>query len=242
MQNVVLGEKDIAGYEGVVPGDFLLIRIKDTGHGMKKEVLNRILEPFYTTKTDGKGTGMGLSVVHGIVKSLNGLIKISSTPGRGSTFEILLPVYEPVCKPDHQMLDQIQNCEGDEKILVVDDDDTLAEMLRASLEYFGYKTTFFSSGNKALVHFKKNPGQYDLIISDITMPDMTGDTLVKYARSIQPDIPVILCTGYNESMDKNRVDQMNINALLYKPIPAKELVSTIRTVLDGGDHGQHSDY
>ncbi len=241
LQDVGLNEKDIAGYENVTPGDFILISVADTGHGMEKEVLNRILEPFFTTKTEGKGTGMGLSVVHGIIKSLNGLMKISSTPRLGSTFEIFLPVYEAVCEPDHQTLDQIKNCEGDEKILIVDDEESLAEMLRDSLEYFGYKPTFFSSSNEALAHFKENPDRYDLIISDIIMPDMTGESLVNNARAIQPDIPVILCTGYNESMDKNKLDLMNINALLYKPVPAKELVSAIRGVLDGGGYGQYSD-
>ncbi|WP_022663702.1 GAF domain-containing protein [Desulfospira joergensenii] len=242
LQDVVLDEKDIAGYEGVAPGEFIMIAVKDTGHGMEKEVLDRILEPFYTTKTEGKGTGMGLSVVHGIVKSLNGLMKISSASGRGSTFELFLPVHEPVCQPDHQMLDQIKSCEGNEKILVVDDEDTLAGMLRDSLEYFGYQTVFFSESKKALAHFRKEPDEYDLIISDITMPELTGDTLVKHARQVRPDIPVILCTGFNDALDQKKMDQMKINALLYKPVPARHLVSTVRTVLDGGTHGQYSDY
>ncbi len=242
LKDVILSAEDVVGYEGVLPGSFILISVKDTGHGMEKEVINRILEPFYTTKADGKGTGMGLSVVHGIVKSLKGFLKIYSTPGQGSVFEVCLPVHEKISALDHQMLTEIENCEGDEKILVIDDEETLAEMTHDSLEYFGYEATFFSDGKKALENFQKRSDEYDLIISDITMPGMTGDILVEQIRLIHPGMPVILCTGFNEFVDKEKADQMQVNALLYKPVPAKDLLLTIRSVLDGGNYGKHSDH
>lgn len=232
LEDVNLNSDDVSEYEGALPGHFLLISVKDTGHGMNKKVINRILEPFYTTKLNGKGTGMGLSVVHGIVKSLAGIIKISSAPEQGSRFDVLLPVYEKTVEPNHEMLMEIKDCEGDEKIMVIDDEKTLAEMLRDSLKHFGYHTTFFSSSEKALEHFKENIKTYDLIISDITMPEMTGDIFVEQIRSIDPGIPVILLTGFNESMNKEKMDSLHINALLYKPVPAKEMLSTIRAVLD----------
>lgn len=185
---------------------------------------------------------MGLSVVHGIVKSLEGMMKISSVPGRGSTFEVFLPIHEKRIELSYQKLAEIKNCDGDEKILVIDDEETLAEMIRDSLEYFGYEATFFSDSKKALEHFKRNLKTYDLIISDITMPDITGDILVKQIRLIHPGIPVILCTGFNEFIDKKILDSLQINALLYKPVPAKDLMTTIRTILNGGKNGKHTDH
>ncbi len=232
LKEVILNTEDVSEYEGVSPGHFLLISVKDTGHGMKKEVLKKTLEPFYTTKPSGKGTGMGLSVVHGIVKSLDGFIKIFSTLGKGSTFDVFLPVHEKNLASNHIMLTEIENCEGTEKILVIDDEETLAEMIRDSLEHFGYKATFFSNIQKALEHFKENLEIYDLIISDITMPEMTGDILVEQIRLLHPSVPVILLTGFNELVNSKKAESMQINALLYKPVPAKEMLSTIRTVLD----------
>ncbi len=242
LKNINLDKENLTGHEGVSPGHFLLISVTDTGCGMEKEVIARILEPFYTTKINGEGSGMGLSVVHGIVKSLEGLMKISSSPGQGSTFEVFLPIHEKNIRFNHQILTQIKNCKGDEKILVIDNEETLAEMTKDFLEYFGYKATFFSSSKKALEHFKENLETYDLIISDITMPDITGDILVKQIRLILPDIPVILCTGYNEFIDEKILDAFQINAILYKPVPAKDLMITIRRVLNGENDGKHTDH
>jgi PAS domain S-box-containing protein len=232
LKDVNFCAEDVLEYEGILPGHFLLISVKDTGHGMEKEVIERILEPFYTTKINGKGTGMGLSVVHGIVKSLDGFIKIFSTLGQGSRFDVFLPVHEKNFESNHKMMMEIKNCEGEENILVIDDEETLAEMIRDSLEHFGYKATFFSSSEEALEHFKKNSDAYDLIISDITMPDMTGDILVEQISLIHPGIPVILLTGFNELVNNKKAESLQINALLYKPVPAKEMLSTIRAVLD----------
>ncbi len=234
LEDVELSKSDLSGYDGVLPGNFLLVSVKDSGHGMEQEVINRILEPFYTTKPNGKGTGMGLSVVHGIVKSLNGFIKIISAPGQGSQFDVFLPVHEKSVQSNHDMLMEIKNCEGTERILVIDDEASLAEMIRDSLEHFGYAATFFSSSRDALLHFNKNPDAYDLIISDITMPDMRGDVFVEKIRLVHPLIPVIMLTGFNETIDKEKADAMQINALLFKPVPAKELLSTIRQVFDQG--------
>ncbi len=240
--DVFLNAEEVTGYEKVLPGHFLLISVKDTGHGMKKETIDRALEPFFTTKPPGKGTGMGLSVVHGIVKSLKGFMKISSTPEQSSTFKIFLPVHEKTSGSNHVSLKEIENCEGDEKILFVDDEEILIEMALNTLESFGYDVTIFSNSPEALEHFKKNSDTYDLVISDTTMPDMTGDLFAQQIRLIRPDIPVILCTGFSDHIDNTKANEMQINALLYKPIPAEKMVSTIRRVMDGEAYGKHSDH
>lgn len=242
LKDVDLDTEFMAGHENISPGHYLSIIIADTGCGMEKEVMRRILEPFYTTKINGDGSGMGLSVVHGIVKSLEGVMKISSVPGLGSTFEVFLPIHEKRIEVSYQKLAQIKNCDGDEKILVIDDEETLAEMIRDSLEYFGYEATFFSDSKNALEHFKGNFKTYDLIISDITMPDITGDILVKQIRLIHPSIPVILCTGFNGFSDEKILKSLQISAFLYKPVPAKDLMTTIRTVLNGENNGKYTDH
>jgi len=241
LEDTLLNAEKVAKYEGVLPGRFLVICVKDTGHGIKEEVMNRITEPFFTTKSPGKGTGMGLSVVHGIVTSLKGFMDISSVPGQGSTFKTFLPVCENPSSSNHVTLTEIENRDGDEKILFIDDEMLLAEMARDTLENFGYDVTIFSNSLEALDHFKAYPDKYDLIISDTTMPDMTGDILVQQIRFIRPDIPVILCTGFSERIDDEKTGRMQVSAFLYKPVPAEKMISTIRRVLDGETHGKYSD-
>jgi len=192
LEDINLKSDDVDKYEGVLPGHFLRITVKDTGCGMKSEVMNRVLEPFFTTKPPGKGTGMGLSVVHGIVKSLRGFIQISSTPEKGTSFHICLPAREKKPGTNHVSLKEIENCEGDEKILFIDDEKILTEMTRDTLENFGYHVTIFSDSQKTLEHFKKHPDNYDLVISDTTMPDMTGDMLIRRSRLIRPDSRIFL--------------------------------------------------
>ncbi len=242
LEDTLLCSDDVSRYEGILPGRFLVLCIKDTGHGMEEKVIHRITEPFFTTKEPGKGTGMGLSVVHGIVTSLKGFMKISSAPGQGSSFEIFLPVHADPVNSDHVPPDSIETPEGNEKILLVDDEMMLTEMTRDTLEKIGYDVTIFSNSLEAFEHFKENPDRYDLIISDTTMPDMTGDVLAQQIRQLRPEIPVILCTGYSDRIDKEEAGRIKVNALLYKPIPAEKMISTIRKVLNGGEYGKYSDH
>jgi len=235
-----LSTEDVIDHEGILPGAYQSVSVKDTGHGMKKKEINRVIEPFYTTKPAGKGTGMGLSVVHGIVKSLDGFMKITSEPGKGSTFSIYLPIHENSSSSNHLTLSEIENKDGTEKLLLVDDELSLAEMAKDALEKFGYDVTIFSSSIDAFNHFRINSKKYSLVISDTTMPEMTGDELVRKIRLIRPEIPVILCTGFSEHIDDKKASQMGINALLYKPISAEDMVSTIRRVLDGESYGQYT--
>jgi len=243
LEDHTLDAKAVAGHDDVSPGDFLLIAVKDTGQGMEKEVMERILEPFFTTKLKGQGTGMGLSVVHGIVKSLHGFIDIHSSPGQGAEFRIFLPACDKKTDQNQNIqgvkktLHDKTSYEGDEKILFVDDETVLAEMNRDSLESYGYDVTIFSDSLDALEHFRQNDKKYHIVISDITMPGMTGDILVEQLRLINPEIPVIICTGFSERINSDKAEMIGVNAMLYKPILAEDMVATIRKVLDGGNHG-----
>ncbi|OGR12417.1 MAG: hypothetical protein A2277_03345 [Desulfobacterales bacterium RIFOXYA12_FULL_46_15] len=239
LEDVYLDTADIVLPEGISKGQFILISVKDTGHGMEKKILDNILEPFFTTKPPGKGTGMGLSMVHGIVKSLNGFLKISSTPGEGSLFEVFLPVCKNDSKVKKTMAGVIKKHTGHETILLVDDEILLAEMEQISLESYGYRVTIFSKSSAALEHFKVHGKRYDLVISDVTMPEITGDVLAQKIRSIRPDIPIILCTGYSERMDEQIAGLLGINALLFKPVPVETMLLAVRSVLDGVNPQQH---
>jgi len=237
LEDVDLRGKDIALPDGVSKGRFILLSVKDTGQGMDKKILDKILEPFFTTKPAGKGTGMGLSMVHGIVRSLNGFLKISSSPGQGSLFEVFLPVCEKESQGKKSTADEPENYAGSETILLVDDETILTEMLRDGLENYGYHVDIFSESPAALEHFQSNDRKYDLVISDVTMPDITGDLLAQKIRVIRPDIPIILCTGYSERMDEEKAESMEIDALLFKPVPAEKLLLTVRSILDKRSHG-----
>ena len=239
LEDITLDAKAVSRYKGVLPGRFLFISVEDTGHGMETKKMERIFEPFYTTKSTGKGTGMGLSVVHGIITAMNGFIDVSSIPGQGTTFKIFLPAYEKLSDHDHENIKDIKTYAGNEKILFIDDEPTLAEMAQASLECYGYDVTIFSSSIDALEHFKKYPDKYDLIISDITMPEMTGDILVKQIHLIRPDIPVVVCTGFSELIDEKKKEELGVDALLTKPVPAEEMALTIRTIIDGKNDGKY---
>ena len=240
LEDVTFGIENVIDQDGILPGRFISLCVKDTGHGMKNEIIDRVMEPFYTTKPPGKGTGMGLSVVHGIVKSLGGFIEISSVFREGSTFHIFLPVHENPAGSNHLKLTEIVDREGNENILLIDDELVLAEMARDSLEKFGYQVKIFSNSLEAYEHFKKNVNRYDLVISDTTMPEMTGDVLIQKIRVLRPEIPVILCTGFSEYMDDEKAEKMGINAMLFKPVTAEDMVSTIRMVIDGEINGKYS--
>lgn len=242
LEDTILRSEDVAEYTDVSPGRFMVISVTDTGYGIKEDVLERITEPFFTTKSPGKGTGMGLSVVHGIVTSLKGFMNVSSIPGERTSFNIFLPIYENPTGSDHVSLMEIENRDGNEKILFVDDEMVLAEMARDTLENFGYDVTIFSDSLDALTYFKKYPDKFDLVISDTTMPDMTGDILVEQIRFVRPEIPVILCTGFSERIDNEKAGLLQVDALLYKPVPAENMISTIRRILDGDTNGKNSNH
>jgi PAS domain S-box-containing protein len=217
-----------------LPGEYLKIAVSDTGPGIDKEILDRIFDPYFTTKQKGEGTGMGLAVVQGIVQNCNGFVTVDTRPGRGACFNVYLPIIrmdEPV-----QTKITVAVPGGHEHILFVDDEPPLADLSKQILERMGYRVTIKTSSLEALELFKDNPNAFDLVISDMTMPHMTGDVLTRRLREVRPRIPVIICTGYSEKVTQEMIDMLNIRALIMKPIIRDELLLTVRRVID--EHGE----
>lgn len=211
-------------------GSYLKLTISDTGHGMKKEVLSRIFEPFYTTKKSGEGTGMGLSVVHGIVKSHGGAISIYSEVGKGTTIHIYFPRLIGKSEEKYERDENIVS--GSERILLVEDEKQLAKMEQRSLGRFGYKVTVKTSGVEAYKEFQQQSDQYDLIITDQTMSNMTGVEFAQEILKLRPDIPIILLSGFSTISIKEKAKEIGIREFVMKPVIGYELAKTVRSVID----------
>jgi CheY-like chemotaxis protein len=217
-------------HPGVKPGKFVKLTVSDTGCGMSPEIVSRIFDPFFTTKKVGQGTGMGLSVVHGIVKSHSGAITVDSRPGQGTTFSLFLPAIEAVSiTPDDSVPLMVT---GREHILFVDDEDFQADLGKRLLARLGYRVTARTQSLDALELFRQKPDDFDLVITDMTMPAMTGDVLAAKILSIRPEIPVIVCTGYSERIDKEIIKNIGIKEFAFKPLAMKDIAAMIRRVLD----------
>jgi PAS domain S-box-containing protein len=231
IRNVEIGSWDSeSGYLDMTPGPYLLLSVSDTGQGMTPMVLERIFEPYYTTKEKGEGTGLGLSVVHGIVKNYGGTITAYSELGKGSTFHVYLPVIQE--KAEAPEIDEIAPIPtGNERILFIDDEPALVEIGKQMLERLGYKVTTRTSSLEALELFKAKPDQFDLVITDMTMPYMTGDKLSREFMQIRPDTPIIICSGYSERISEERAKEMGMRAFVMKPLVMRDLANTIRNVL-----------
>jgi PAS domain S-box-containing protein len=212
------------------PGKYAKLTVADSGPGMDADTFNRVYEPFFTTKGPNKGTGLGLAVVHGFVKSYGGCIIAHTKLGRGSKFEVYLPTIialevEAAPPPDPAIL------VGNERILFVDDEPKFVIATQRQLEYMGYKVEIFTSSIKALERFKAAPDEFDLVISDVAMPKMTGENIVKQMRHIRPKLPVILCTGYSDKVDKQTASMLGCEYIL-KPIEIEYLAQLVRKTLD----------
>ncbi len=211
------------------PGPHVLLSVKDTGCGIKPEVMKRIFEPFFTTNEVGKGAGMGLAVVHGIIAKHGGAVIVESTPGVGTRFAIYLPRVDQPPEEEPRIEEPIPR--GTERILYVDDEPDLVEVIQEILTGLGYEVTGKISGTEALEIFRATPYKFDLIITDQTMPNVTGEALTREFRRIRPDIPIILCTGFSHVIDGENARAMGIDAFCLKPLRARELGLTIRRVL-----------
>jgi PAS domain S-box-containing protein len=214
------------------PGPYLQICVADTGHGMPPEICERIFDPFFTTKKQGEGTGMGLAVVHGIVKSHDGAIQVHSEPGKGTTFTIILPALKNELEPDNAPHNDLPS--GSEHVLWVDDEAILVEIGKQLLETLGYAVTVRTSSMDALELFKHRPDDFDAVITDMTMPKMAGDELARRILELRPGIPIIICTGFSARMTEEKALQMGIRAFIMKPFVVSDLAKTLRRVLDNG--------
>ncbi|MBF0552545.1 MAG: response regulator, partial [Deltaproteobacteria bacterium] len=217
------------GYIDLTPGHYVKLTVSDSGGGIDPGIIDRIFDPFFTTKDIGKGTGMGLAIVHGIIKSHGGAISVYSLPGRGSTFNILLPAVSSKPESTNDVEETIPP--GTESVLLVDDEPGLADTCKRMLERLGYKVTAETSGVAALGAFMAHPDAFDLLITDMAMPHMTGDKLAREIMRQRPDIPVILCTGFSEAIDEEKARAMGCSGFLMKPIDITRLAKLIRQVL-----------
>jgi nitrogen-specific signal transduction histidine kinase len=217
-------------YPDFKPGPYLRLTVTDTGAGMTREVMERAFDPFFTTKKPGEGSGMGLSVVHGIVRNHGGAITVYSEAGKGSTFNIFFPRLEAEGSPLDVPLAPL--AAGRERILLVDDEEAQVESVRNMLERMGYKVVAKTDSGEALALFRQNPRLFDLVVTDQTMPQMTGVKLAEELLRIRPDLLVILCTGFSETVDAKAAQASGIRHFLMKPFSVREMAETIRRALE----------
>ncbi|MCG8685938.1 MAG: response regulator [Desulfobacterales bacterium] len=227
------------GLENLTPGPYVRLSVSDNGYGMDSRTLMRIFDPYFTTKTNGKGTGLGLAVIYGIVRQLKGDIKAYSEPRKGSTFHVYLPGAENRSKTEKKTETAIIG--GTEHILLVDDETSIASMGKQFLERYGYRVTAFSDSERALEIFSKSPHEFDLVITDMTMPNMTGDVLAEKIKKIRKDIPVILCTGFSEKVSSTNYQTGAIDSFFMKPISIADIDHAIRRMLDINKQKKPSD-
>ncbi len=218
------------------PGTYARLTIRDTGEGMAPEIVDRIFDPYFTTKDVGKGTGMGLSVVHGIVKRHKGGIQVKSEPGKGTAFEVFFPVLETMVEEEKKPEEKIKRGSG--KILFVDDEASVVKLNHQRLERLGYQVKSTTKPVEALEWFKADPDQFDVIITDMTMPRMTGDMLAKEILAIRRETPVIICTGYSERMTEKQAEALGAAKYMEKPIGKENLAKALREVLDENPQNQ----
>jgi len=230
IENVVLNEESCAFYTDLTPGNYIKVTVSDTGQGIAPEAIDRIFDPYFTTKEVDKGSGIGLSVVHGIVKSHGGAIRVKSELGKGTTFIVLFPAVET--KTDSEIETDEKLPSGDERILFIDDEESIAKLGHQRLERLGYKVETKTSPIEALELFRAKPDQFDLVITDLTMPKMTGDKLVKEILNIRSDIPVILCTGFIEKIDEKKAKAIGVADYIEKPVDKCNFSYKVRKVLD----------
>ncbi len=224
-------EQDIRLHPGLNPGEYLKLAVQDTGTGIPSEIKAKIFDPYFTTKEKGKGTGLGLAVVHGIVKGYGGAIFVYSDSPGGTAFNIYLPTVKG--ETALQTLHPRTLPGGTEHILIVDDEPLLIDVLQQMLENLGYRVSATNDGNAALDMYRSNPNSFDLVLTDMTMPKMTGDELASALLKINADLSIILCTGYSAKISAEAALKMGIKAFIHKPIVEADLANIVRNVLDG---------
>ena len=231
--SIILREEELPGQTlpETLPGRFAVLSVSDTGGGIPSDLKDKIFEPYFTTKQEGKGTGLGLSVVYGIVKEHGGHVRVDSRMGKGSRFTVYLPITSNDAPYQHIETGQ-HHPTGTETILLVDDEASVLQIEKQMLQRLGYRVTAKASSPDALAAFKANPLDFDLVLTDMTMPDMAGDRLAECIIAIRPEIPVIICTGFSKGISRETVEASGITGYLSKPVVWSELAETIRNALD----------
>jgi len=228
--NEFLDEESLKYYPLLKVGEYFKIEFCDSGSGIDKEIIDRVFDPFYTTKPKGEGTGLGLSIIHGIIKKHKGNITVESDPGRGTKFTIHLPVYKGEIMGTQS--DSMEINKGQGRIMIVDDEETLAEVNGEMLKLLEYDVTVITESTKALETFKASPDNFDLILTDMTMPGMNGLDLAEEIIKIRPEIPIILCTGFSDQVTKESAKSIGISEFLNKPVTLKNLAAAVDHTLN----------
>lgn len=238
LSSVEITENDCSPRHPLPQGPYFRLTVRDTGHGMSEAVMARIFEPYFTTKRLGKGSGLGLSVVHGIVKGYGGHIEVESRPGEGTAFHVFLPRLETAAATVTAGGDTEpeEMAPGRERVLLVDDEPQVVEVGEEMLRHLGYQVTACESATQALDRFRSSPEDYDVVVTDMTMPKMNGAELTRHILTLRPEIPVILCSGYNDLVDGDSAQEIGIRAYLQKPVLVSEMARTLRQVLGANYH------
>jgi CheY-like chemotaxis protein len=233
LADIEIGTGSGESREGLRPGRYVSLTVKDNGHGIDPSIIDSIFDPFFTTKELGEGTGLGLSVVHGIVRSHGGTISVESFPGKGATFTVLIPALESAyVNIDAEA--SISLPRGQERVLVVDDEPSLAEMVEQMLTRLGYEAVSCTSGIEALEVFRHQPAEkpFDLVITDMTMPRFTGTDLARELSRLEPLVHIIIMTGFSQKIDAHKARDLGFQGFLMKPVTLAKLAIMVRTVLD----------
>ncbi|MFO7753117.1 MAG: PAS domain S-box protein [Desulfobacteraceae bacterium] len=233
LEEITISDQSSIPDLNILPGNYLKLEIRDTGQGMDNETLRKVFDPYFTTKPPGEGTGLGLALVYGIVEDHGGYIRAASAPGKGTSFQVFLPAARDndVSGIPQEPSKPLEG--GSESIMVVDDEESILIPTREILQDYGYSVDGFSDGEYALEAFEKDPARYDLVITDMTMPRMTGEELARRIRESRSDLPVILCSGYNENISEKTVLELGIKTYIQKPVDNEMLILKIRDILDG---------
>ena len=236
LRDVEVDQEFAASHPGLEAGTYVIMELADTGPGIPQSMMDRIFEPYFTTKAAGQGTGLGLSVVHGIVKNHNGIILVESPPKGGTVFSVYLPIMDhPAVRSEEPAL--LESPKGSERILFVDDEPALIDVGQQMLEHMGYNVLTRNDSRKALEEVEARPGDFDLVITDHNMPHLTGVDLARKIKKVNAGIPIILFSGYAETITMEEAEEIGINAVLLKPVSFNELAAEIRGVLDRKKNG-----
>jgi len=232
--DISTGDSKVLGME-MEDGPYIVIEVSDTGCGMDTQTMSKIFEPYFTTKNKGEGTGLGLAIIHGIVKSYGGHITVYSEPDKGTTFHVYLPKIVTESTGMDEVSRVMSLPVGNERLLIVDDEETITHMLHTVLAELGYQVRVTNKSDEALKLFREHPNDFDLLITDMTMPILTGLDLIENVFAIRPGMPVILCTGFSELINKEKAAALGIRSFLMKPVALDKLVKAIRVALASGE-------
>jgi PAS domain S-box-containing protein len=231
LKEIVIEKDRGARLRDLAPGEYLQLTVRDTGCGMDPNLQERIFHPYFTTKSAGEGTGMGLAMVHGIMQNHGGKILVSSEVNKGSVFDVYFPRVKKAETDDRHLVPESMPT-GSERILLIDDEEQVLGVAEQILKHLGYDVTAFQSSTEALSVFRSDPDQFDLVITDTTMPGMTGVELSEALMAVRGDLPIILCTGYSEKVSQEKADALGVKGLLMKPITKREMATMVRQALD----------